>query len=148
MSDGQPIVSWQKPLASSKNTERKYYNEEDGAICSSSELSIGIKFTKTQLKSWYEKELALTGLSFHSNDTTAFYSVEIYSGDMETPIHTQAAGYLPNGYHRIFLDKALPIDTTQDLLVAMHADGGYAGCPFSKDKGPQLNSGASSTAGH
>ncbi len=142
MSDGQPIVSWQKPLASSKNTERKYYNEEDGAICSSSELSIGIKFTKTQLKSWYEKELALTGLSFHSNDTTAFYSVEIYSGDMENPIHTQAAGYLPNGYHRIFLDKALPIDTTQDLLVAMHADGGYAGCPFSKDKGPQLNSGA------
>ena len=136
------VVSWQEPLASRGSTERKYYNEEDGAICSSSELSVGIRFTRQQLRESYADGQMLTGLAFHANDTTAFFSAEIYSGDMENPVQVQGIGYLAEGMQRIFLDEPLAVDTTKDLIVALHAESGYAGCPFSKDKGPQLDNGS------
>lgn len=136
------VVSWQEPLASRGSTERKYYNEEDGAICSSSELSVGIRFTRQQLRESYADGQMLTGLAFHANDTSAFFSAEIYSGDMENPVRVQGIGYLAEGMQRIFLDEPLAVDTTKDLIVALHAESGYAGCPFSKDKGPQLDNGS------
>lgn len=137
-------LSWEKPVGNMSVTERKYCGDSKSAICSSAEIAIGIRFPKKDLKEWMDEQagLNLGSISFHAKDTTAFYSMHIYSGDFSVPVISQEIGYKPEGMYRVFLDEALPIDTTADLLVSVKARAGYEGCPFANDQLPEIKDGS------
>lgn len=137
-------LSWKEPSGSRSVTERKYCGESKSAICSSAEIAIGIRFPKKDLRQWVEDQpdLSLGSISFHAKDTTAFYSMQIYSGDFSQPVFGQEIGYKEIGEYRVFLDEALKVDTTKDLLVSVRARKGYKGCPFANDQKPEIKDGS------
>lgn len=137
-------IAWAEPLQSLRTVERKYHGERKSSICSSAEIMAAIRFSKNKLREWGDDqpEIGVNSIAFHATDTTADYSLRIFSSNLDVPDYEQHVGYLPLSHHRIFLDEAFKIDTTHDLLVALHVARGYKGCPLGNDAGPQLNDGA------
>lgn len=141
---GGMAIAWEEPLQSIRTVEHKYHGERKSSICSSAEIMAAIRFRKDQLREWVDAqpELGVNGIAFQATDTTADYSLRIFSSNLDVPAYEQHVGHLPLAHHRIFLDDAFKIDTTCDLLVALHVARGYKGCPLGNDAGPQLNDGA------
>lgn len=137
-------LSWEKPLQSINTSEHKYHGPRKSSICSSAEISAAIRFRKDSLRAWVDAQpdLMVNSVAFQASDTTAHYTVRLFSSNTEIPDYEQEVGYLPLNHHRIFLDSAFKIDTTNDLLVAVRVARGYKGCPLANDAGPQLNDGA------
>ncbi|MCM1168646.1 MAG: carboxypeptidase regulatory-like domain-containing protein [Bacteroides sp.] len=142
--DGKVVVEWERPLQSVSTVERKYHGPRKSSICSSAEISAGIRFSKDSLRKWVDAQpdLMVNSVAFQSTDTTAHYTVRLFSTDWQTPDYEQEVGYMPSAHHRIFLDSAFKVDTTRDLLVAVRVARGYKGCPLANDAGPQLNDGS------
>ena len=142
--DGSMAITWENPLQSVRSVERKYHGQRKSSICSSYEITGAIRFGKEQLKEWVDAQpdLGINAIAFQATDTTADYDLRIFSADWENPAYVQHVGHLPLAHHRIFLDEPFKIDTTHDMLVALHVPGGYRGCPLGNDAGPQLNDGA------
>lgn len=142
--DGKVVVEWERPLQSVSTVERKYHGPRKSSICSSAEISAGIRFSKDSLLKWVDAQpdLMVNSVAFQSTDTTAHYTVRLFSTDWQTPDYEQEVGYMPSAHHRIFLDSAFKVDTTRDLLVAVRVARGYKGCPLANDAGPQLNDGS------
>lgn len=141
---GEVLLNWERPEGNVDVTERKYCGESKSAICSSAGIAIGIRFPKNDLKEWVEEQpgLKLGSISFHAKDTTAFYSMDIYSGDFSSAVFHQDIGYKKPGMYRVFLDESLDVDTTADLLVSVKAREGYKGCPFANDQLPEIKDGS------
>lgn len=142
--NGNVVLEWDKPLQSVSTVERKYHGPRKSSICSSAEISAAIRFSKDSLRSWVDAQPGLTvnSVAFQTADTTAHFTIRLFSTDWETPDYEQEVGYLPSEPHRIFLDSAFRVDTTRDLLVALRVARGYKGCPLANDAGPQLNDGS------
>ncbi|MCM1042395.1 MAG: carboxypeptidase regulatory-like domain-containing protein [Bacteroides sp.] len=143
-SDGKVVLSWEKPLQSIATVERKYHGARKSSICSSAEITAAIRFPKDSLRRWVDArpDLTVNSVAFQTNDTTAHFTIRLFTKDWNKPAYEQEVGYLPSEAHRIFLDSAFKVDTAHDMLVAVRVADGYKGCPLTNDAGPQLNDGS------